>query len=405
MGSSVVVLGRREDCVCYERYASDHSVNLHFVSLDRNDRREILSGEPSRIASAILTDLNGCLPQDVISFQDDYQEAADWLRVAFGIPHRPLLALRMLTDKTLLKQHPPFLDRIARYLEYPLSTRTSEVLTDVIQKMTFPVVVKPSNAAYSAGVMRCDSPEELEHAIRNAASISRMMKLRTGNSAILIEEYIDGIEYAIDGIIRSGQVRCLVIHEKWPRLHGPTFHEEAYISFDANRPSISNSQLVAFAVETVTLSGLDNSPFHLELRHAGGRLVLLELAPRLAGSGASTYHLTKICNGSDVFSILHSLNNRSANHLRPTGSGMEKVGLEFDFAVDKRGTLTGLSSAKQFCLDHGATAVLEYKKDGDFVDAKGMSLTSCLTAFFACSSRSDAIDLFEYIKANHPPLI
>jgi hypothetical protein len=140
--------------------------------------------------------------------------------------------------------------------------------------------------------------------------------------------------------------------------------------------------------------GLDDSPFHAEFRaDALGRLHILEIGPRLSGGGTTTYQLSRICCGLDAYGMLHRLGHEEID-VRPA---CRRVGLEFDVPVRRSGFLTGMSRAVEACKRHGATSVVTYKRDGDFVLSPPLNFETVLTAFFTCDTRKDAEKLLNVL--------
>src|SRR4029077_16002670 len=80
-----------------------------------------------------------------------------------------------------------------------------EALATVAAELTFPLVLKPSNGFYSAGVVKVDGPEGFDRALRQTRRVCGML----GGSIVLAEEYLDGEEYAVDGVVSAGRVHPL----------------------------------------------------------------------------------------------------------------------------------------------------------------------------------------------------
>ena len=98
----------------------------------------------------------------------------------------------------------------------------------------YPAVVKPVSLSGSRGVIRVDTPEELVAAFgRVSALLSRpeIRALRSGSEhEILVEDFIAGREYAVEGLMSRGVFSCLAIFDKPDPLDGPFFEETIYVT-------------------------------------------------------------------------------------------------------------------------------------------------------------------------------
>ena len=138
----------------------------------------------------------------------------------------------------------------------------------------FPCVIKPVSLAASRGVIRADDPADATAA---AARVRAMV-----DGPLLVEEYVPGVEVAVEGLLRAGQLEVLAVFDKPDPLEGPYFEETIYVT-----PSRLAPELLA-TIERVTADaaaavGLVEGPVHAELRGDGDRVVVLELAARSIG--------------------------------------------------------------------------------------------------------------------------
>jgi biotin carboxylase len=262
--------------------------------------------------------------------------------------------------------------------------------------MRFPVVVKPSNGFYSAGVIRAETPEELKRAYVQARRICTTLAERATPAKVIVEQYLDGNEFAIDGFVLGTQIHPLLLHRKRPRLEGPTFHESAYLTecFDATQ----GAEALAMLKHIVAGVGLQDSAFHAEFRFdTDGKLHVLEIAPRLAGGGATTQQLMKLCTGLDAFACLHALGREPVDLTRTR----QRVGLEYDFGPEATGTLCNVAEIAAACEKRGAARLIRYRADGDMVLGPPSNVECILTAYFDCDSLSAGQALFDDISSNY----
>lgn len=149
----------------------------------------------------------------------------------------------------------------------------------------YPVVVKPSSLSGSRGVIRVDEPSAIEAVAARVAGIARAAG--RFDEPLLVEQYIDGTEVALEGIVRDGKLEVLAVFDKPEPLVGPYFEETIYVTPSRHTPAAC-SRCVDLAGRAVAALGLSEGPVHVELRleHVAGggeRPVLIELAARTIG--------------------------------------------------------------------------------------------------------------------------
>ena len=147
----------------------------------------------------------------------------------------------------------------------------------------YPVVIKPLALSASRGVIRVDNDRDYAVAIKRIDAILES----TGQQGfirehLLVESYIDGDEFAVEGFMIDGRFNLLTIFDKPEPLTGPFFEETYYLT-----PTRLDAQQKAALVEEVTSCcaayGLHHGPVHAEARLSSKGPILLELAARTIG--------------------------------------------------------------------------------------------------------------------------
>ena len=151
----------------------------------------------------------------------------------------------------------------------------------------FPVVLKPVGLSGSRGVIRADNPREYTAAferIRALLARPQVRAARTGlEDEILVEEYVDGAEFAIEGVMTAGALRVFAIFDKPVRLEGPFFEETIYVT-PSRLAEESQQRLVDHVQRAARALGLQHGPIHAECRMtADNEVYVLEVAARPIG--------------------------------------------------------------------------------------------------------------------------
>jgi biotin carboxylase len=153
-------------------------------------------------------------------------------------------------------------------------------------KSPYPCVLKPLGLSASRGVIRADNPAEFIAAFRR---IERLLadpdiaRLHEDQDRFLqVESFIEGREFALEGILTNGQLRVLAIFDKPDPLNGPFFEETIYIT--PSREDLSTQLAIIQTTETaIRALGLSHGPIHAEMRVNSRGVWMLEVAARPIG--------------------------------------------------------------------------------------------------------------------------
>lgn len=133
-----------------------------------------------------------------------------------------------------------------------------------------PCVVKPVGRSASQGVIRADTESE------RAAAIARVRRL-VGDEPILVERFIPGHEYALEGFVTDGRLSVVAMFDKPDPLDGPYFEETIYEVCDPVAQAVEETQRAVYAL------GLSDGPLHAEMRINEEGVWMIEVAPRPIG--------------------------------------------------------------------------------------------------------------------------
>ncbi len=142
-----------------------------------------------------------------------------------------------------------------------------------------PVIVKPADANASKGVQRIDYEEDVSLAFHQALKYSR-------SQTVLIEEYMTGDEYNVDGLMYEGEYHLGGITGK--ELSAPPFRFDMGIHMPPLVDGSVQDRLVAAVEQALTAIGLTSGTTHVEVMDttAGPRIV--EMAGRPGGGRIPT---------------------------------------------------------------------------------------------------------------------
>ena len=102
---------------------------------------------------------------------------------------------------------------------------------------------------------------------------------------LLVEDFIPGREFAIEGVVTAGKFQLLALFDKPDPLDGPFFEETIYIT-PSSLPAELQHQISSTVQEAVPALGLNHGPVHAEARLNERGVWMLEAAARPIGGSA-----------------------------------------------------------------------------------------------------------------------
>jgi len=185
-------------------------------------------------------------------------------------------------------------------------------------RVGFPAVLKPRGLSASRGVIRVDDPD----GARAAASRIRAI---VGDPAatLLAEAFVPGPEISVEGMLWSGELEVLATFDKPDPLDGPFFEETMFVTPSRHPPDLL-AEAHTLAARAARHLGLTEGPIHAELRLAGDRPVVIEVAARtIGGLCGRSLQFGLLGTPLEVLVLRHALGMRKTGlHLRPGASGV-----------------------------------------------------------------------------------
>ncbi|OLC62975.1 MAG: hypothetical protein AUH76_07400 [Candidatus Rokubacteria bacterium 13_1_40CM_4_67_11] len=151
--------------------------------------------------------------------------------------------------------------------------------------VAFPCVLKPLALSASRGVIRANNVDQFIAGFRRIGALLRRDDVSvTGDAAdaLLAEEYIPGVEVALEGVLSGGRLQTLALFDKPDPLEGPFFEETIYVTPSRLPASIQSAVTDATASAAAAL-GLEEGPVHAEVRVNEHGPFVIELAARSIG--------------------------------------------------------------------------------------------------------------------------
>ena len=221
----------------------------------------------------------------IVGVDDDTTLVATIASAALGLPHNPIESAKATRDKYRLRHAlASYGVPCPKFSRFPICADVG----DIRNRVDYPCVIKPLSLSASRGVIRADTPQEFTEAFRRVKTLLHTLEAdpdRNGESAhseVLVEDYIPGIEVALEGILLDGELKTLALFDKPDPLEGPFFEETLYIT-PSRLSSDIQAELESATAEAAAALGLRHGPVHAELRYNGKGAHLIEIAARTIG--------------------------------------------------------------------------------------------------------------------------
>jgi biotin carboxylase len=172
--------------------------------------------------------------------------------------------------------------RVPAFHLFQLDTPIQAVTAKVAAHIGYPCVVKPRRLSGSRGVMRVNSATELKTAVSRLGVILHHLGSQPGTDSFLVEQYIPGMEVALEGMLDNGRLHLLALFDKPDPLEGPFFEETIYVTPSRLPANIQDCIMHATSQAAAAL-GLRRGPVHAELRVNENGAWIVEVAGRSIG--------------------------------------------------------------------------------------------------------------------------
>lgn len=156
--------------------------------------------------------------------------------------------------------------------------------------MVYPVIVKPRDNSGSRGVKLCRNKEELEASMNEALEVSKL-------DTVLVEEFIEGPEYSIEGLHHDGKSEVIQFTEK-KTTEFPYNVELGHIQ-PANISEENKQKIREIVAKIGRALKFENCPSHTELKINERGIFVIETSPRLGGDYI-TSTLTPLSTGVNL---------------------------------------------------------------------------------------------------------
>ncbi|MCL2294532.1 MAG: ATP-grasp domain-containing protein [Spirochaetes bacterium] len=269
----------------------------YFENIDLKDRGSLL--EKSRAYTAAY-DIKA-----VFTVGTDFSYMVAWLSEKLGIKSLSYETALKATDKSLMRQafssakvsSPQFLMVTGSEQVEPISRRSesrgqtkfahdrerrltkdmqsiSFLSIEKIEKMGYPLVVKPVDSMGARGTVKIHNFDDLKEAIEEAIKYSRTGK-------VIIEQFLEGPEFSLDAVVKEGQIHICGVADR--HIYFPPYFVEMGHTMPTIFPQDVVEKVVNVFCDGIKAIGIDNGAAKGDIKYTNGKAVIGEIAARLSG--------------------------------------------------------------------------------------------------------------------------
>ncbi len=241
------------------------------VRTDTNDQEQVLATVRTLAEQQPI--------EAVLPGMEYYVETAAYVASTFGLPCITLPVAKRMRDKYEMRS------RLAEMgfamPAFKRLDRDGASLQQIVEGIGFPAVVKPVDGCGSIGVCRVDDLRGLRRTLLELAAGDLSDVGQDIGTAWMLESYVDGPEFSLEGLITSDGPHIIAVTEKILGSE-PYFVEMGHV-IEADVPSATRQTLVEYTATVIAALGLPMGVFHAEVRLSRKGPVLIEAAARLGG--------------------------------------------------------------------------------------------------------------------------
>lgn len=202
--------------------------------------------------------------------------------------------VKRATDKALM--HEAFKEKS---IPSPRSFRchTIEDALKAVENIEGDIIIKPAVGMGSRGITHLTSRNRLEEGYRRAKSLS-------SNGAVLVEEFVDGVEISVETLSWNNHTEVIAITDKI------TSQSPYWVEMGHTQPTILSEEIQS-EVKAVTIAGIDALGLdwcagHTEIKLSAEGPKIIEIGARLGGDFITT-ELTPRSSGVDIVACVVQL--------------------------------------------------------------------------------------------------
>ena len=242
-----------------------------------------------------------------------------------------------------------------------------------LDDLDYPYIVKPAAGFASMGVTRVNDRAgliealEFNRRLNNERLIHYTAQADRGKSSTIIEQFICGEEYIVDGVSCDGIYQMLCITAKGAS-EGPYFEDSTHVTAtELDRDSVE--RIYDSVSRALASLELHNGPSHTEIRLYRNQVYIIETANRVGGSGVCDFFVRE-STGVDYYGLIFAISLGRCSLLdasfRPH---YKKVATNLIIAVGAGGEFVAIEGTERIATLDGYHSLMTFFRVGAHIPA------------------------------------
>jgi len=258
---------------------------------------------------------------------------------SLGLPGHSAASVEVARNKLLTRERLRDTDLLVPWF-FPTSTTASAPSLGAM--VEFPCVLKPLVPCSGRGVMRADDGPAFVRAFGELKAFLQSGEFKNESAedrqTALVEGYIDGWEFALEGVVHHGILDAFALFDKPDPMEGPRFDDSLWVA-PSLAPEPMQWDILDAVTRAITATGLRHGPVHAECRVGDRGVFVLGVTPRPLGDGwAKALRFQKDGRGAKIsyeeLLLRHALGEDAESWRRETdATGARRTGTGFVYAT------------------------------------------------------------------------
>ena len=242
------------------------------------------------------------------------------------------------------------------------------------------IVVKASDNSGNRGICLVDYPSDKE----TLTKAYQYAKTSSHDGRVLLEEYMDGEEFSVEGISVNGTYHVIQVTDKI------TTGEPYFVEIGHTQPSAQSDETLnkikAVAKSGVEALGITEGPSHTEIKLTSKGPKIVEIGARLGG-GCITSHLVPLSTGVDMIES----NIKIALGELPDIESKYSKGAAIRFFKCKAGVFVNIKGLEEAKTLKGVVKIGFFKNIGEYIPELKTGLDRVGYVIAQGETREDAV--------------
>lgn len=200
--------------------------------------------------------------------------SAAYVADRLGLPGLPYETAKLIKNKYEVRRRLD--EHLANDMQLSYRADISTDVSEIAEKVSFPVMVKPCDGSGSRGTQRVDTKNDLKKACDHAIGSSI-------TKTAVIEPFLEGTEYGAESLVVNGEIHVLSIMKKW--MTKPPHYAELGHAIPCGLPPELEEKAIRQIRSAIRTLGINHSSVNMDfLVTKDGGVYIVDVGARMGGN-------------------------------------------------------------------------------------------------------------------------